>query len=159
MMTISTIAMMAVSMMVVTRLSNSNCLSFSLAMLSMVTISTIMGIPMVVITGFSFSLSLSMITMMTIAMMAVSMVVVSWLSNSFSLSLSLSMISMMTISTIAMMAISTIAMMAISMIVSWLSDSCTKDGKRNCYQKIHALIGLNSSETPPCTCVDTTASH
>merc|ERR1712236_127311 len=111
-------------------------------MISMVTISTIMGIPMVVITWFSLSLSLSMITMMTIAMMAVSVVVVSWLSNSFRFSLPFAMISMM--------AISTIAMMAISMIVSWLSDSCTKDGKRNCYQKIHALIGLNSSETPPC---------
>merc|ERR1712215_135623 len=148
MMTISTIAMMAVSMMVVTRLSNSDCLSFSLAMISMVTISTIMGIPMVVITWFSFSLSLSMITMMTIAMMAVSMVVVSWLSNSFSFSRSFWF--SLPFAMISMMAISTIAMIAISMIVSWLSDSCTKDGKRNCYQKIHALIGLNSSETPPC---------
>merc|ERR1719153_489446 len=92
-----------------------------------------------------------MIAISTISMMAM---VVSWLSNSnsFSLSLSLSMISMtisiMTISMrvsiiISMMAISTIAMMAISMIVSWFSDSCTKDGKRNFYQKIHALIGLN----------------
>merc|ERR1719209_2538951 len=131
-------------MMVVTRLSSSDCLSFSLAMISMVTISTIMGIPMVVITWFSLSLSLSMITMMTIAMMAVSVVVISWFSISFSYSYSYSFWFSLPFAMISMMAISTIAMMAISMIVSWLSDSCTKDGKRNCYQKIHALIGLNS---------------
>merc|ERR1711910_4094 len=153
MMTISTIAIMRISMMVVTRLSNSDCLSFSLAMISMVTISTIMGIPMVVITWFSLSLSLSMITMMTISMrisMRVSMVIISRFSISFSYSYSYSFWFSLPFAMISMMAISTIAMMAISMIVSWLSDSCTKDGKRNCYQKIHALIGLNSSETPPC---------
>merc|ERR1712215_262779 len=122
--------------MVVTRLSNSDCLSFSLAMISMVTISTIMGIPMVVITWFSFSLSISMRISMR-----VSMVIISRFSISFSYSYSCSFWFSLPFAMISMMAISTIAMMAISMIVSWLSDSCTKDGKRNCYQKIHALIG------------------
>merc|ERR1712072_615859 len=131
-------SIMGISMMIITRLGDSNCLSFSLAMITM-SISTVMRISMV-ISWFSLSLSLSMISMIAISTISMMAMVVSWLSNSnsFSLSLSLSMIlSRFSISfsycfwfslpfaIISMMAISTIAMMAISMIVSWFSDSCT----------------------------------
>merc|ERR1719260_616593 len=111
----------------------------------MIAISTISMMAMVV-SWLSLSLSLSMISMIAISTISMMAMVVSWLSNSnrFSISLSYCFWFSLPFAIISMMAISTIAMMAISMIVSWFSDSCTKDGKRNFYQKIHALIGLNS---------------
>merc|ERR1712133_289666 len=96
------------------------------------------------------SLSLAVVAMMTItsiSMATVAMMIISWFSISFSnscwLSLSLSIVAMMTITSIA---ITTIAMM----VISWLSNSCAKDSKGYSNQKIHVPVGLNSSETPPC---------
>merc|ERR1711875_153370 len=117
---------MRVTMMIISWLSisfsSSSCLSFSLAVVAMMTITSI--------------------TVATIAMM-----IISWFSISFSnsswLSLSLAVVAMMTIASIA---IATISMM----VISWLSNSCTEDGKGYSNQKIHVPIGLNSSETPPC---------
>merc|ERR1712126_442858 len=92
------------------------------------------------------SLSLAIVAMMTITSISiatVAMMIISWFSNSSWLSLSLAVVAMMTITSIA---IATIAMM----VISWLSNSCAEDGKGYSNQKIHVLVGLNSSETPPC---------
>merc|ERR1719347_2141113 len=92
------------------------------------------------------SLSLAIVAMMTITTISITtiaMMIISWLSIGFSncswLSLSLAIVAMMTITSIS---IATIAMMGIS----WLSDSCAEDGKGYSNQKIHVPVGLNSSE-------------
>merc|ERR1719495_1440873 len=123
---------------------------------------------MMMITGLSISLSLSIITVPITSIMAVSMVIVSWLSNSFPLSIVAMTISTISMMSIAMMVvarlsislslsiiivsistITTISTMTISMVISWFSSSCAKDGKSNSNQKIHVVFGLNFSETPP----------
>merc|ERR1719147_67125 len=115
---------------------------------------------MMIITGLSFSLSIvSMMTISTISItMSIAMMIISWLSSSGGFSLSLSIVAMMTISTISMsiammvvarlsfslsivsmVSISTISM-TISMVISWFSSSCAKDGKGNSNQKIHVVF-------------------
>merc|ERR1719184_70572 len=88
--------------------------------------------------GFSFPLSITIAMAIT---MRVTMVVISWLSISLSysswLGFSLAIAIAMTITTIS------IAMM----VISWLSYSSSEEGKGNSNQKIHLLVGLNSSET------------
>merc|ERR1719357_658595 len=102
--------------------------------------------------------------------MAVSMVIVSWLSSGSCFGFPLSIVAM-TISTISMMSIAmmvvarlsislslciitmtistiSISTMTISMVISWFSSSCAKDGKSNSNQKIHVVFGLTFSETP-----------
>merc|ERR1712176_614264 len=103
-----------------------------------------------IIPGLSISLPLAIISMMAVSMtitMRVTVMIISRLSIGFSnsswLSLSLAIVAMMTITSIA---ITTIAMM----VISWLSNSCAEDGKGYSNQKIHVLVSLNSSETPPC---------
>merc|ERR1711887_533158 len=125
---------MAITMMIVSRGSISFPLSISVSM----AISTI-SITMMIITGGSLPLSI------TIAMaisMRVTMVVISWLSISLSysswLGFSLAIAIAMTITTISMM------------VISWLSYGSSEEGKGNSNQKIHLLVGLNSSETPHC---------
>merc|ERR1712029_857319 len=72
---------MTITMMIISWFSDS--LSFSLAIVTMVTISTIVAVSMMVVSGFSDSFSLSVISMMAIStIMTVSMVVVAWISNS-----------------------------------------------------------------------------
>merc|ERR1711970_243125 len=90
--------------------------------------------------GFSNSISFSFPLSIAISM-RVTMVVISWLSISLSYSswLGFSLAIAMTITTISMM------------VISWLSYGCSEEGKGNSNQKIHLLVGLNSSETPPCT--------
>ena len=72
-----------------------------------------MAVSMMVVSRFSnsFSLSLSIVSMMSITMMTVSMVVVSWFS--YSLSFSLSIVSMMSIA-MSIMAISMVVVARIS---------------------------------------------
>merc|ERR1711970_484782 len=126
-MAISTIS---ITMMIVSRGSISFPLSISVSM----AISTI-SITMMIITGGSLPLAMSI-------SMTVTMVVISWLSSSLSysswLGFSLAIAIAMTITTISMM------------VISWLSYGSSEEGKGNSNQKIHLLVGLNSSETPPC---------
>merc|ERR1711879_837174 len=135
---------MTITMMIVARGSISFPLSISVSM----AISTI-SIAMMIITwlsiGFSNSSGFSFPLSITIAMaipMRVTMVVISWLSISLSysswLGFSLAIAITMTITTIS------IAMM----VISWLSYGSSEEGKGNSNQKIHLLVGLNSSETP-----------
>merc|ERR1712180_484618 len=108
-----------------------------------------MAITMMIVSrgSISFPLSISVsMAISTIAMaisMGVTMVVISWLSISLSysswLGFSLAIAIAMTITTISMM------------VISWLSYGSSEKGKGNSNQKIHLLVGLNSSETPPCT--------
>merc|ERR1739838_952809 len=109
-----------------------------------------MRVTMVVISGLSnshglgFSFSLAMVSITAISMsiaVRVTMVVISGLSNSHSFGFSFSL---------AMVSISAISMSIAMAVVSWLSNSCTEEGKRNSNQEIHVLVGLNFSETPPC---------
>merc|ERR1711915_560000 len=69
---------------------------------------------MMMITGLSISLSLSIITVSVTSIMAVSMVIVSWLSNSFPLS-----IVAMTISTISVMSIAMMVVARLSISLSF----------------------------------------
>merc|ERR1719357_2387724 len=125
-------------MVIVSWLSN----SFPLSIVAM-TISAIsmMSIAMMVVARLSISLSLSIITVSITSIMAVSMMIVSWLSSGSCFGFPLCIVSM-TISTIS------ISTMTISMVISWFSSSCAKDGKSNSNQKIHVVFGLNFSETP-----------
>merc|ERR1712112_182890 len=133
-------AISTISMMIISRGSIGSSLSISISM----AISTIsMSITMMIITRGGISFPLSIAVAMAIPM-RVSMVVISWLSISFSYSTGFSFSLSIAV---AMMTIATITMM----VISWLSYSCSKEGKRNSNQKIHLLVGLNSSETPPCT--------
>merc|ERR1711936_1406846 len=86
--------------------------------------------------GLSFPLSITIVSITMTISMRVSMVVISWLS--ITLAIAIAMVTVTTISSIAMM------------VISWLSYSSSKEGKGNSKQKIHLLVGLNSSETPPC---------
>merc|ERR1712128_16733 len=115
-------------------------------------ISSIMGVSVVVISGLSnsFSLPLAMIAMAISTIMRVSMVVISGLSISFSYSLGFSYSFSLPLAVVSMMSISTISMTIAMVVVSWFSNCCSEEGKRNSNQKIHVLVGLNSSETPPC---------
>merc|ERR1719516_158987 len=76
----------------------------------------------------------SMMTVTTISITTVAMMIISWLSIGFSnsswLSLPLAVVAIITITTIAMM------------VISWLSNSCAKDGKEYSNQKIHVPVGL-----------------
>merc|ERR1711872_970160 len=94
----------------------------------------------------SFSLAVvAMMTITSISMATIAMMIISWFSIRFSnsswLSLSFAVVAMMTIISIA---ITTIAMM----VISWLSNSCAEEGKGHSNQKIHSPVGQNSSETP-----------
>merc|ERR1719348_2792583 len=86
------------------------------------------------------SISLAVVAMMTvtsISITTVAMMIISWLSIGFSnsswLSISLAVVAMMTVTSIS---ITTIAMM----VIPWLSDSCAEDGKRYSNQKIHVPV-------------------
>merc|ERR1712215_267766 len=96
---------------------------------------------MMMITWLSIGFPLSITIAMAISM-RVTMVVISWLSISLSysswLGFSLAIAIAMTITTISMM------------VISWLSYGSSEEGKGNSNQKIHLLVGLNSSESPPC---------
>merc|ERR1719260_52662 len=122
---------MAITMMIVSRGSISFPLSISVSM----AISTI-SITMMIITGGSLPLAISISMAISVR---VAMVVISWLSISLSysswLGFSLAIAITMTITTISMM------------VISWLSYGSSEEGKGNSNQKIHLLVGLNSSET------------
>merc|ERR1739838_468397 len=121
--------------------------SLPLSMVSMA-ISTIMRVSMVVIARLSnsnsFSLPLAMIAMAISTIMRVSMVIISRFSISFGYSLGFSYSFSLPLAVVSMVSISTIAMV----VVSWFSNCYSEEGKRNSNQKIHVLVGLNSSETP-----------
>merc|ERR1711970_1676445 len=138
-MAISTIS---ITMMIITGGSLPLAISISMAISVRVAMTIITWLSI----GFSNSISFSFPLSITIAMaisMRVTMVVISWLSISLSysswLGFSLAIAIAMTITTISMM------------VISWLSYGCSEEGKGNSNQKIHLLVGLNSSETPPCT--------
>merc|ERR1711970_775615 len=87
--------------------------------------------------GFSNSISFSFplsITMVVISWLSISLSYSSWLGFSLAIAIAIAM----TITTISMM------------VISWLSYGSSEEGKGNSNQKIHLLVGLNSSETPPC---------
>merc|ERR1712114_101504 len=100
-----------------------------------------MRISMMIISRGSLGLPLAIVSVMAVSTIRVSVTMM--IIPGLSISLSLAVVSMMTITSIA---ITTIAMM----VISWLSNSCAEDGKGYSNQKIHVLVGLNSSETPPC---------
>merc|ERR1712212_709510 len=134
-------AISTISMMIITGGSLPLAISISMAISVIVAMMIITWLSI----GFSNSISFSFPLSITIAMaisMRVTMVVISWLSISLSysswLGFSLAIAIAMTITTISMM------------VISWLSYGSSEEGKGNSNQKIHLLVGLNSSETPPC---------
>merc|ERR1719244_221446 len=122
----------SITMMIVSRGSISFPLSISVSM----AISTI-SITMMIITGGSLPLAISISMAISVR---VAMMIITWLSIGFSNSswfgFSLAIAIAMTITTISMM------------VISWLSYGSSEEGKGNSNQKIHLLVGLNSSETP-----------
>merc|ERR1719430_2954470 len=118
--------------MIVSRGSISFPLSISVSM----AISTI-SITMMIITGGSVPLAISISMAISVR---VAMMIITWLSIGLSysswLGFSLAIAIAMTIATISMM------------VISCLSYGSSEEGKGNSNQKIHLLVGLNSSETP-----------